>query len=143
MLVFLYNNIGDNMLIDLKILNGNLDVKFDKYTYLYTVRIDNDLNKLDFSYILDNNVSINIRDNNNITDGSIVYIDVFNGKRIITYTFNIYKDDTNEVINVINIEDELLLEKSNENFITTNLLFTVMFFIIIFLYLLIFRKLKK
>ena len=143
MLVFLYNNIGDNMLIDLKILNGNLDIKFDKYTYNYTVRIDNDLNKLDFSYILDNNVSINIRDNNNITDGSIVYIDVFNGKRIITYTFNIYKDNTNEVINVMNIDDELLLEKSNENFITTNLLFTVMFFIIIFLYLLIFRKLKK
>lgn len=80
------------MLNDLRILNGNLELKFDPYTYLYTVVVEEDVSSLLFDYELKDEYNIIIRNNYLNNNENIVYLDFYNDKDIITYTFYVYKE---------------------------------------------------
>ena len=51
------------MLLDLKILNGDMPLKFDKYVNNYTVEIKEDVTKLEIEYICNNDDLVTIKNN--------------------------------------------------------------------------------
>ena len=129
------------MLTELKILNGILELKFDKYTYEYTVLVEEDIKRLDFEYLTTDNVSVNIR-NNYIYDGEgLVYVDVINNDNIITYTFSTHKETTNLVSGIDDYKKSLELTKiDNIELYEIQILCSGVFIIIVIIFCLIFRK---
>lgn len=129
------------MLKELKILNGILELKFDKYTYEYTVQVEEDIKRLDFEYLTTDNVSVNIR-NNYIYDGEgLVYVDVINNDNIITYTFSTHKETTNLVSGIDDYKKSLELTKiDNIELYEIQILCSGVFIIIVIIFCLIFRK---
>lgn len=127
------------MLNDLKIKNGNLELKFDKYTYEYTVIVENNVNSLEFDYELEKDSYINIRNNILNNEESIVYIDVYNLDSEYTYTFYVYKENINEVssldsyvqsLEVSNIEEVVLYKVqilTVSLFLTIIIIFSIIF----------------
>lgn len=127
------------MLNDLKILNGTLELTFNKYTYEYTVIVDNNINTLDFVYKLEDNCNINI--NNNLLNNyeNIVTIDVYNDENIETYTFYVYKEATNytslidnykkslEIVNNIEVEPYKIQLLVSGIFLSIIIVFSILF----------------
>ncbi len=129
------------MIEDLKIINGNLELEFDKYTYLYTVTVDNNINSLEFTYSLADNTYIDIRDNYLDKEENLVYIDVYNNEEVSTYTFYVYKENIEEVSGIDNYLASL--EVKNEDVTSLykiQILSISMFLIIVIIYAIIFRR---
>ena len=129
------------MLDDLKILNGNLELEFNEYTYEYTVVVKEDVTSLDFDYILNNDCYINIRNNNLNSEENIVYVDVYNLDTQITYTFYVYKENTNVVNGIDNFVSSLEISKNDEIALyKVQILTSSMFLLIIIIFSIIFRR---
>ena len=60
------------MLLDLKILNGDMPLKFDKYVNNYTVEIAEDVTKLEIDYECNEGDLVNILNNDNLDYGVII-----------------------------------------------------------------------
>lgn len=90
------------MIDDLKILNGNLELTFNEYTYEYTVVVDSTVTSLDINYKLKDDCYINIRNNNLDYGENEVFIDVYNVDKTITYTLYVYREDMQEVNGIDN-----------------------------------------
>lgn len=95
------------MIQELEIVNGILELKFNEYTYNYTVKVNDDIEKLEFKYKLKDDVSANIRNNYINEDNNIVYLDVYDINNLITYTFYVYKDNTNLTSGIDNYKKSL------------------------------------
>ena len=127
------------MLKDLKVLNGNLDLKFNEYIYEYTVNVDDDINSLELEYTLLDGTNISI--NNNILDNTLntVYIDVYNEENIETYTLYVYKGISDytigidnykkslEVINKVEVEPYKLQILADGIFLSIVIVFSIIF----------------
>lgn len=128
------------MLKELKILNGNLELLFNEYTYEYTVTVEDNISSLDFSYLLEENTYINIRGNNIVNDETIIYIDVYNEEKSITYTFYVYKEN-NEVFSIDNYISSLEVSKKEEtSLFQVELLCCGIFLVIVILFSIIFKR---
>ncbi len=101
------------MLKDLKILNGNLELKYNEYTYEYTVTVDSNVNSLEFDYTLDDDCYIDIKDNILDDKENIVTLDVYNLDESITYTFYVYKESDEEVNGIDNYMKSLEVANTN------------------------------
>jgi len=131
------------MLIDLKVLNGNLELKFNEYTYEYTVTVESDINSLDFEYILKEDCYINVRNNDLNVGENIVYIDVYNIDEKITYTLYVYKKSANTVSDIDNYKKKLEIVTNNEVEVYKVQLLTIgVFLLIIVIFSLMFKRKK-
>ena len=101
------------MLKDLKILNGNLDLKYNEYTYEYTVTVDSNVSSLEFDYTLDDDCYIDIKDNILDDKENTVTLDVYNLDESITYTFYVYKESDEEVNGIDNYMKSLEVANTN------------------------------
>lgn len=128
------------MLQDLKILNGNLDLKFDKYNYEYTVHVDEDVKKLDIDYIKEENAVVEVSNNTLNNKHSTVYITVKNGENVVVYTLYVTKNISENVSKI----DEYIysLETNTETINTYELQFLGIgvFFAIVIVFTLFFKK---
>jgi len=132
------------MLKELKILNGNLELAFNEYIYEYTVRVDDDINSLEFDYKLSEDSYINIRGNIIDEEENLVYIDVYNVDELITYTFWVYKDNTELVSDIDNFVNTLSISNKEEvSLYKVQILTVSIFLIIVILFSIIFRRKKK
>ncbi len=132
------------MLSDLKILNGNLELKFDKYNYIYTVTVDSTINSLEFTYKLDSDATLEIIDNELLAKDNIVYLKVTNKDLEETiYTFYVTKNA--EVVSGINnYKESLELNKPEELALyKVQILSISLFFLIIIIFTLMFKKQKS
>lgn len=132
------------MLIDLKILNGDLELKFNKYTYEYTVVVKNDITSLDIDYTLEDGAYLNIRNNIIDEDENIVYIDAYDEEKTITYTLYVYKEDIKTVNGIENYIESLEVANTQKEVSTyeVQILCVSMFLTIIILFSIIFRRRK-
>ncbi len=130
------------MLLDLEILNGVMSLKFDKYVNTYTVEVDNNIEKLQFNYKVEDNSQVDVINNENINDGlNYVYIIVTNEQEQNTYTLEVYKEVTKEVISTSNLETKLEAEQQvNKN--TPYIIGSICFVIILIFFLIIFHPRK-
>lgn len=133
------------MLVDLKVLNGNLELKYNEYTYEYTVKVDNNVNNLELDYKLKDDCYLKIR-NNNLTEGeNIVYLDVYNVDTNITYTLYVYKEKAEEVSMIDNYISSIEINNTpNEVEIYKVQILTIsVFILIIIIFSIMFRKKSK
>ena len=132
------------MIEELNILNGDLELKFNEYTYEYTVKVNNDVNSLEFSYKLKDDVNIDIRDNYLDSNNSTVYIDVYTIDESVTYIFNVYKENTFVSSGIDNYKKSLEIVEIDSNYIyKVEGLCIGVFFVIIIIFSIIFRRNKK
>lgn len=131
------------MLKDLKILNGNLELKYNEYTYEYTVTVDSNVNSLEFDYTLDDDCYIDIKDNILDKSENIVTLDVYNVDNTITYTFYVYKESEEEVNGIDNYMKSLeVASTNNKEFYKVQILSVSIFLTLIIIFSLLFHRKK-
>lgn len=141
------NNIyaDDNLLInDLKITNGEISPKYDKYNNYYSVTIDENTKSLEFSYVYDNNnYEVKIVNNDNLVQNKLVYVTIYNKENSEqnTYIFKVYVNETQSTINYDDSINTLNIETDSKKDINyAPLIGTICFILIIFVYYLIFLR---
>ena len=131
------------MLKDLKILNGNLDLKYNEYTYEYTVTVDSNVNSLEFDYTLDDDCYVDIKDNILEKKENIVTLDVYNVDDSITYTFYVYKESEEEVNGIDNYMKSLeVANTNNTEFYKVQILSVSIFLTLIIIFSILFHRKK-
>ena len=117
------------MLLDLKILNGDMPLKFDKYVNNYTVEIKEDVTKLEIEYICNNDDLVTIKNNDNLDFGiNHIFIEVVNNEEKNVYVLEIYKKRDENVFNEIKIESEIKNEEKMPNYVPIGLIVGSFFF---------------
>ena len=130
------------MLLDLKILNGDMPLKFDKYVNNYTVEIKEDVTKLEIEYICNNDDLVTIKNNDNLDFGiNHIFIEVVNNEGKNVYVLEIYKKRDENVFNEIKIESEIKSEEKIPNYVPIGLI-VGSFFIILLTFWILFHKKK-
>ncbi len=131
------------MINDLQILNGNLELKFNPYTYEYTVKVDSNIESLEFSYNLEPDCYINIRNNTLDNKENMVYVDVYNIDKTITYTFLVTKEEENSVSGIDDYKKSLeIVNNESINILYVQCLGIGLVLTIIILFSIIFRRKK-
>ena len=131
------------MIEELNILNGDLELKFNEYTYEYTVKVSSDISSLEFSYKLKDDANINIR-NNYLDNNSVVYVDVYNIDERVTYTFNVYKENTISSSGIDNYKKSLEIVDIDPNYnYKVEGLCVGVFLVIVIMFSIIFKRKKK
>ena len=86
---------------------------------------------------------INIRNNNLVSDENIVYIDVYNEEKTITYTIFVYREKTEEVSGIDNFVASLQVSDVKEvSLYEMQILCCGVFLIILIVFSVIFRRKK-
>lgn len=101
------------MLEELNILNGYLDLKFDKLNNIYTVRIEENITNLVFNYKVSDGYKVEILNNDNLENLSNVYIKVYNDIEENIYTFTVYKELSNTTSLIENYKNSLNIPEDN------------------------------
>lgn len=131
------------MLLDLKIINGEFTPKFSKYVDTYSVTVASDINQLEIDYKLEKDSSIEIINNENLQEGiNFVYIEIKNDLEMNTYTLEVYKEKSLEVINYDENIATIEIDSPMPNYIPP-LIIGICFSVILITYLLIFKKRKR
>lgn len=132
------------MLKELKVLNGNLELKFNEYTYEYTVTVTDEINKLELDYKLEEDCYLSVRDNTLKTGENIVYLDVYNVDEEVTYTLYVYKESNETVSGIDNYKKALEIANTNNEVepYKVQLLTTGIFLLIVIIFSLMFRRKK-
>ena len=101
------------MLDDLQILNGEMTPKYDKYNNHYTVRVSNDVLRLDLKYQTTNNEEVIIYNNDNLKEGSNnVFITITHNNEVNYIFLNVIKESsTTEVVGII--DDNIIEDNSS------------------------------
>lgn len=88
---------SDLKLNALEIKNGKLSLPFDSLNNLYTITLEEDVESVDFVYEVDNEVEVHIENNENLQNNSIVTLQLIHDTDTIEYTFQILKEETEEM----------------------------------------------
>jgi len=131
------------MLEDLKVLNGNLELKYNEYTYEYTIRVKQDIKRLELEYKLKDDCYIEIIDNDLKNEENIVYLKVYNVDEEIIYKLYVYKEITNEVSGIDNFVESLEVNKNNDIPLYKVQILSISIFLIILILFSIMFKTKK
>lgn len=131
------------MLKDLKILNGDLSVKFDPLNTRYTVNMTTEDTKLELEYEIDEEYEISIF--GNLLDGNddVVVISVYNDDTLMSYYLEINPLESENV----SIEQDYFasLEVNSDKEVpryVAPLIAGVCFIIILFFFAILFKKRK-
>ena len=128
------------MLDDLKVLNGDMQPKFDKYNDLYTVFVNNNVEKLELSYIVSGTEVDEIIGNDFLNFGeNLVVIKLANGEK---YNLNVIKKQEQTVTNVFDNYEKIEIKPEMPSYIPS-LIGIICFLLVVLSYLLIFKKKNK
>ena len=131
------------MLKDLKILNGELSVKFDPLNTRYTVNMTNSDTKLELEYEIDEDDEISIFGNSLDGQDDLVVISVYNDDELMSYYLEINPLESKNV----NLEQDYFasLELNSKQEVpkyVAPLIAGVCFLIILFFFAILFKKRK-
>ena len=130
------------MLNDLKIINGVLSPEFDIYNNIYSVNIDENVDKLVIEYDVDNDYIVNIIDNESLVPGNNeVYLQVIKDNEINTYTLLVYKEETDTVVNYDYLLEPLEVKEELPSYVAP-LIIGCCSFVILLVFILLFKKKK-
>lgn len=130
------------MLEDLRINNGVMYPKFDKYNNVYTITIENDINTLAIDYELLPNTVIDIVGNENLKVGeNIIYLNI-SGKNNGTYTLYVNKKEEQKATSMLDQYQVIEAKKEIPGFVGP-LIGIICFLLIILSYVLLFSKKKS
>ena len=131
------------MLKDLKILNGELSVKFDPLNTRYTVNMTNSDTKLELEYEIDEDAEISIFGNSLDGQDDLVVISVYNDDELMSYYLEINFLESKNV----NLEQDYFasLELNSKQEVpkyVAPVIAGVCFLIILFFFAILFKKRK-
>ena len=131
------------MLKDLKILNGELSVKFDPLNTRYTVNMTNSDTKLELAYEIDEDDEISIFGNSLDGQDDLVVISVYNDDELMSYYLEINFLESKNV----NLEQDYFasLELNSKQEVpkyVAPVIAGVCFLIILFFFAILFKKRK-
>ncbi len=130
------------MLLDLKILNGEMTFNFDMYVNNYTVNVKSDVSSLEIDYKTDEDCTVNILNNENFSYGiNYVKIEVYKDKEKTLYNIDVYKEKEVSVISYNEI-NEVSDNKDTNNYYPY-IIFSATLIVIIFFFILIFCRKKS
>lgn len=130
------------MLNDLKIINGVLSPEFDIYNNIYSVNIDENVDKLVIEYDVDSDYIVNIIDNESLAPGNNeVYLQVIKDNEINTYTLLVYKEETDTVVNYDYLLEPLEVKEELPSYVAP-LIIGCCFFVILLVFILLFKRKK-
>lgn len=133
---------SDSVLLDLKILNGDMFLKFDKYVNNYTVNVASDVDTLEIEYKIRDTDEIRIVNNESLNYGvNYVFLEVTCEEEKNVYTLEVYKE---KIENVMKYEDVLVAKNDNE--INENMPYIISFVclvVILFFFVVIFHQKKS
>ena len=132
------------MLKDLKILNGELSVKFDPLNTRYTVNMTNSDTKLELEYKIDEDDEISIFGNSLDGQDDLVVISVYNDDELMSYYLEINFLESKNV----NLEQDYFasLELNSKQEVpkyVAPVIAGVCFLIILFFFAILFKKRKR
>ena len=132
------------MLKDLKILNGELSVKFDPLNTRYTVNMTNSDTKLELEYKIDEDDEISIFGNSLDGQDDLVVISVYNDDELMSYYLEINPLESKN----LNLEQDYFasLELNSKQEVpkyVAPLIAGVCFLIILFFFAILFKKRKR
>ncbi len=132
------------MLKDLKILNGELSVKFDPLNTRYTVNMTNSDTKLELEYKIDEDDEISIFGNSLDGQDDLVVISVYNDDELMSYYLEINPLESKNV----NLEQDYFasLELNSKQEVpkyVAPVIAGVCFLIILFFFAILFKKRKR
>ena len=128
------------LLEELKILNGKLLPPFDKYNEIYTVIVDNDVDKLEYTYIVTGTDIKEVTGNENFKPGeNIVVIKLGNDT---TYELTVKKEAEKKTTSILDTYEKVEVKPEMPTYIPS-LIGIICFLIIILSYALIFSKKNK
>lgn len=133
---------SDSVLLDLKILNGELSLKFDKYVNSYTVNVKNNVDTLEIEYKIRDTDEIKIVNNEKLNYGlNYVFLEISNGEEKNVYTLEVYKE---KIENVMKYEEVTISSNNKErNEYMPYIISFTCFFIIMFFFIVIFHRKKS
>lgn len=119
----------DLKLNELVIENGKLSIPFDPLNNLYTVALEKDCTTLEISYQVDEEVSVSVKDNQDLKNNSIVTVTLTDENKSVDYHFHILKEEE-EVVKPTFLETPSELLKTNimfeyKNYIIPMVCFTL------------------
>lgn len=128
---------SDSMLLDLKILNGDMPLKFDKYVNSYTVLVESNVEFLEIEYKIRDTDEIKIINNENLNYGlNYIFLEITSDNEKNVYTLEVYRE---KVENVMKYQEVTLgsgdkVMNENTPYIISFVCFLVilLFFIVIF-----------
>jgi len=133
------------MLKDLKILNGNLELKFNEYTYEYTIVVEDNIDSLEIEYVLEEGCTIDIK-SNTLTDGdNVVYLNIYDEDlNSQIYTLYVYKENGETVSSIDNYVSSLDVNNIEEiSLYKVQILTVSIFLMIVILFSIIFKRKVK
>lgn len=130
------------MLENLEIANGEMTPKFDKYTDTYSVRIKSDIDNLDLKLKTENDEDYKIYGNYNLEEGeNIVTIEINSEKGKHIYTLIVNKERLETVTSIDPNLETVEVRKELPEYVGP-LIACVCFLIILFTFVLLFRRKK-
>lgn len=128
---------SDSVLLDLKILNGDMPLKFDKYVNSYTVLVESNVEFLEIEYKIRDTDEIKIINNENLNYGlNYIFLEITADNEKNVYTLEVYRE---KVENVMKYQEVTLgsgdkVMNENTPYIISFVCFLVilLFFIVIF-----------
>lgn len=133
---------SDSVLLDLKILNGNMPLKFDKYVNSYTVLIESNVEFLEIEYKIRDTDEIKIINNENLNYGlNYIFLEITSDNEKNVYTLEVYREKVESVM----MYQEVTLGSGdkvmNEN--TPYIISFVCFLVILLFFIVIFVRRKS
>lgn len=130
------------MIEEINILNGKLDLEFDKYNNIYTVEVEESESKLEFTYKITDGYSISINNNQLNDDINYVYVNVYNEYDFNSYTFIVNKKISQTTSLIEDYKSKILIEEEVPSKIEVGgIIFSCILFLFI-TFILIFKKKK-
>lgn len=130
------------MLEELEVLNGKLDLKFDKYNNIYTVEVEKDITSLELVYTASEGYKVLI--NNNILNDELnyVYINVYNESENNTYTLIVTKNISKTTSLIDDYKKNVMLEEESVPTYQITLIVSGSIIILITIFIILFHKKK-
>lgn len=96
----------------LTIKNGKLSIPFDKLNNEYTVILESKEYHLELEYEVDDNITVFVKDNQDLMNNSIVTISLTDEKNIVEYHLQILKEEEEQTSSVFLEEKSISIETS-------------------------------
>lgn len=130
------------MLEELEVLNGKLDLKFDKYNNIYTVEVEKDITSLELVYTASEGYKVLI--NNNILNDELnyVYINVYNESENNTYTLIVTKNISKTTSLIDDYKKNVMVEEESVPTYQITLIVSGSIIILITIFIILFHKKK-
>ena len=132
------------MLKKLVILNGKLSTNFDSLNTIYTVDTDQEVEKLEIEYVIEESDQISIFNNQINNNQSEIVITVYNDEESMSYYLEVYptktilKEDNEKYLESLELNQNKAIPKY-----VTGLIIGTCFIMIFLLFIILFKKKKN